>query len=374
MSEERSIWSAGNPRLQRAWDATSLRALMFCPRYYQLTIMEGWRGDSVDLTFGIYYHDALDTFDKARLAGKGLHEATLLAVRRALEISGEYVDDAWVPWGGRYQTMWRCSGHRDGEPVKYKNEKGNAAKCPYSHKGRWEQTDPPSICGECGAEVEVQDRWWTERPDKDRYALVRLVAWYCLEQPEELGSTGVAPYKFPDGTPAVELNFVVPLPWQTPGGEDYLLCGYLDGLRTFGKTEMFVGERKTTKKGLDRGFWRGFSPHVQVDTYDVAGAALFPDLPIKGVIIEGAQTIQSGARFGAHIAHRTEAQREEYMKDLRYWLDHAERYAEDGYWPMNRANCWICGFKGVCSAVPGARQGVLEADFEQHHWNPLEER
>lgn len=396
MAEAKSIWSAGNSRLQRAWDATSLRALMFCPRYYQLSIIEGWRGSSVDLEFGILYHGALDVFDKARLAGKSKAEATLLAVRWALENSGHYVEvnpelpcgdpeelKQWVPWGGRYARMWRCTGLRDGEKVPYKNAKGNAAKCPYSHKGRWEQTEPPSICGECGAEIEVQDVWWTERPDKDRPALIRMVCWYCEEQPEELGSSGVAPYAFPDGTPAVELNFVVPLPWQTPQplplngtvreGEDYLLCGYLDGLRTFGD-EMFVGERKTTKKGLNKGFWAGFSPHIQVDTYDVAGAAMFPNLPISGVLVEGAQALASGARFGYHLAYRNEAQREEYMRDLRYWLDSAERYAEDGYWPMNRANCWLCGFKGVCGKNPASREEILKAEFEKSHWNPLEER
>lgn len=381
MAEAPSIWSKANPRLQRAWDATSLRALMFCPRYYQYTVVEGYRGSSVDLEYGILFHGALDVFEKARLSGQGREEAMFAAVRWALENSGQYRDQecvvgvqTWHPWSGAYESMWRCAGD-----VKYKNEKGNAAKCPYAHKGNWQRTEAPAICGECGGTVEAHNRWVSARPEKDRYALVRMVQWYCDEQPLELGK-GAYPIAFPDGTPAVELNFAVPLPWVTPEGkpgteeqEDYLLCGYLDGIKRFG-AEHFIGERKTTGKALNKMFWNGFSPHIQIDTYDVVGAALFPDLDIKGVLIEGAQALVSGARFGKTVAYRTEAQREEYMADLRQWLDIAEKFASEGQWPMNRANCWLCPFKGVCSKAPASREGVLAESFERKHWNPLEER
>lgn len=375
MTDAPSIWSKANPRLQRAWDATSFRALMFCPRYYQYTVVEGWRGSSVDLEFGILYHGALDVFEKARLTGATRDEAQLQAVRWALDNSGSYGPPCatqpegprWEPWGGQYESMWRCAGD-----VKYKNAKGNAAKCPYAHKGNWQRTEPPAICGECGGTIESHNRWVSARPEKDRYALLRMVVWYCEEQPLTLDE-GARPIAFPDGTPAVELNFAVPLPWQTPGAEDYLLCGYLDGVKQFGP-EHFIGERKTTGKALNKLFWSGFTPHIQVDIYDVVGAALFPDLKIAGVLIEGAQALQSGARFGKHVAYRTEAQRQELFEDLRQWLDLAEKFAAEGRWPMNRANCWLCPFKGVCGKNPGARGALLAETFEKKHWNPLEER
>jgi hypothetical protein len=392
MTEAPNMWSEGNPKLQRAWDATSFRAMMFCPRYYELTVIEGWRGSTLDLEWGILYHGALDVGDKLLLDGKPMEVAQREAVKWAMLNSGQwmvegansktgvwekvYITDpppedfhaAFEPWSGRYRAQWRCTGT---EP--YKNEKGNRAKCPLSHKGNWQDTEAPGICGICGSEIERVDRWVPLNDAKDRYSLVRAVAWYYEDAPATADGRGVGLYAFPNGTPAVELPFRLPLPWKTPHGEDYLLAGYLDGIRTFG-SEMFTGERKSTKKTLNQMYWAGYSPHIQVDIYDVAAAALFEDLPIKGVMVEAVQTLASGARYGRHIAYRTEAQREELMRDLREWLSIAERFAEQKYWPMNRANCWLCPLKSVCSKQPASRARELEQNFKRQHWNPLIER
>ena len=63
------------PKLQRAWDATSLDSLLRCPRYYQYNILEGWRRDNDTLNFGKWYHEALEAFDGTRLDGSSTEEA-----------------------------------------------------------------------------------------------------------------------------------------------------------------------------------------------------------------------------------------------------------------------------------------------------------
>jgi len=366
-----SPFSAVNPRLQTAWDATSFGALMYCPRYYQLTIQKGWRGSMIDLDFGILVHSAFETFWKARLDGLSRYDAMLKATRWALDNSGRRTDDGkWVPWGGTYVEQWHCLGT---EP--YKNDKGNKAKCPYSHKGKWFMAPAPTTCGECGSATETVENWLPTEPRKNRHTLIRLVVWYCEEQPETL-EEGLVPYQFPDGTKALELPFRLPLPWKAPTGENYIVCGYLDKLAMWNK-EGFTVDTKTTYKTPGKAFFESFSPNIQFDIYDLTGSILYPELNLKGLIVDAAQTMVGGARFAMRPLYRSEVQREELMTDLRWWLDIAEQLAAqpEGYdYPMNRRQCWGCDFKGICSKDPDKREMYLKADFKKAHWNPLEER
>lgn len=379
-----SPFSAYIPKLQTAWDATSLKSLMTCPRQYQYSILEGWRPaqDKVDLEFGGYFASSVERYKKARVAGKSKAEATAIAVRYVVEAS--WGEDG--PWGGRYEEMWHCTGS---EP--FRNAKGNRAKCPYSHKGSWFPAPGPGVCT-CGSHTESERQWIGNDRVKDRYTLVRLVAWYCDEQPE-LAEDGAVPYVFPNGQPAVELSFKIPLPWKVllkegqpythqdgasdyfPAeyGETYILCGHLDSIMSYGD-EHLVADNKTTKNMMGAQYFAAFHPNIQMDVYDLAATTLYPSLKIKGVMIEAAQTLTEGARFGVGISYRSDPQREELLGDLRYWIGQAEKFAQDNHWPMNRANCYLCPFKVVCSKDPDSRQRYLEAAFVKHPWNPLEER
>lgn len=75
------------PGLQVAWDSTSLGALKLCPRLYQYSILQGFepRETNVHLTFGLAFHAALETYDKAKARGTEHSEAMRSAVRRALK-------------------------------------------------------------------------------------------------------------------------------------------------------------------------------------------------------------------------------------------------------------------------------------------------
>lgn len=374
-----SMWSGGLPRLQIAWDATSFNELMKCPRRYQYSIVEGYRAvKNADQEFGGYYASATETFKKARLSGDTKEGATIKAVRYAVEATwlrdNEGADTEGHPWSGEYRDLWRCTGS---EP--YRNPKGNRAKCPWSHAGRWYPGPAPGVCGTCGSATETQRRWVSDYPAKDRIALIRAIVWWCDEQPEE---GGLELYAFPDGTPAVELGFRMVLPWKAPrlsptgtGGEAYLLVGYLDHMDRLAE-EVFIADNKTTKNTLSNFYWRQYAPNTQVAIYDLAGSSAFPGLPYSGVRIDATQTLTGGARFGARVFYHTDNQREELLRDLRYWITQAEQYAKDNYWPMNRANCAICPFNGVCSKPPEERQAILDNPqlFYRKRWNPLEER
>ena len=368
MTDTPSKFSAHNPKLQVGWDSTSLSDIMFCPRSYYYKQIENWDTPGNDLEFGIHAANAFETYQKERILGATKDEAQLTALRQVLA-------DTWnngEPYGGYWESQWHCTGT---EP--YKNAKGNRAKCPYAHKGVWfPEPVPGETCGECGSPTETSLNYVPVTPTKNRITLVRMLVWYIEEQPEDLDD-GLRPYVFPDGTPAVELSWQIPLPWQTPDGESYILAGHFDYIGTFGD-EAFIVDNKTTTKTLAsgaRGLWSNYEPHPQIDTYDLVGTILYPDLDIQGVMLDAAQTMVSGARFGRHPYYKTEAQREEHWRTIEFWIKQAERFAQDDYWPMNKRNCWLCPFKTVCSRDPADRERVLSENFvKREEWNPLEKR
>lgn len=95
---ENNSLSQISPRFQIAWDSTSLGALKTCPRYYQLSILEGWqpRETSVHLVFGLHFHAALEHYDHFRFEGKGYDEALREVVRYVLKIT----------WDEKKQRPW----------------------------------------------------------------------------------------------------------------------------------------------------------------------------------------------------------------------------------------------------------------------------
>lgn len=373
MTPEPKLFSERNPKLQLAWDATSLYALSFCPRFYQYSILEGWRGSTVDMEFGILAHGAMEVFDRALLAGDTFEKAQFQAVEYALKHSGAYDGVAllerqemvWKPWGGRYERVWKCAGT---EKYKPQGAKG-ARKCPWARARLWFPAPAPAICGECGSPILEREMWLPVKPGKSRPELIRHIVWWT----EEMRNDAVRPEHLANGKPAVEVNFRIRLPFLSAHGEQFWLCGYLDGVCSFAG-ERFFRERKTTKSGLTKQYWNGFAPNMQIDTYDLAGSAIPEMRDVRGVLIEAGQTLESGSRFGRHVEYRRDAQREEHQAQIGELLRDAERYAESGHWPMHKSQCKFCPFSGICAMEPGKREQFLEQNFSRSRWNPLEER
>ncbi len=359
------MFSKGNPKLQIAWDATSMSALLKCAAYYDLTINQGWRKSSVHLEFGGFLADGFETFQKARLAGDDLTTAIVAGLKRVLT-------DTWnedgTQWGGYWENQWKCGGL-----VKYVNAKGNRAKCPYSHKHMWFPPSAPYVCGECGGDWIVHSKnYCPDHSTKHRINLARAIIWYGLDQPEEL-TDGLHPLRFPDGTPAVELSWRLPLPRASLHGDTYLLCGHFDYLGVYGQ-EYGVVDNKTTKNTLGGSYFWGFSPSVQMDTYDMVAPILFPDLDFSWVCIDAIQIMTDTIRTGRHFYRKSQPQRVEHFDTVMEVIDRAEKYAASDVWPMDKSSCAMCEFKKVCSAPPDDRAAVLAENFKTDFWNPMENR
>lgn len=324
--------------IQYAWDSTCLGWLKRCPRLYQLSMIEGWRpkDENVHLTFGIRYTNALEYYHKLRAEDGGQnynHDMALgLVVEKALL-------DTWVP---------------DEDPV-----------------GEDESPGPGHP-------------WTTDNTQKNRYTLLRAIIWYLDQYEHDPAVTVIAE----DGTPLVERSFRMELDWgpaegkaniarTNPEPQPYLLCGHLDRVVTFlGST--FGMDHKTTKTTIGSYYFDQYEPNNQMTLYTIATRVIF-NVPIRGMIIDAIQTAVTFAEPARGVTYRTPTQLEEWLKDLRYHLDAAERYATDQYWPMNDTACFNCSFNKhdskICAKDPAVRGAFLASHFtKEDPWNPLKAR
>lgn len=299
-------------KIQHSWDSTSLGWFKQCARLYEYQMIEGWRSkaEPVHLIFGIWFHSALERYYKSRSGGKD-HEA-------ALDEATLYVLEAtWI----------------DGKP-------------------------------------------WTHelKTAKSRDTLVRSVVWYLEQFAADPAETVV----LANGKPAVELSFKMELDWGPEHSinevapyqtQNYILSGHIDRLVTLAG-DTFVMDHKTTDKTLSGDWFDQFKPDNQMTLYTVASQVIF-HTPVRGVLIDGVQVAVGFTRFQRGVTYRNQSEIEEWLRDLRQWLDLAEGYAQDGYWPMNDRSCKFCAFRGVCSSDPGQRQSQLESRFVKKPWNPL---
>lgn len=321
----RSSFSPINGKLQVAWDSTSVAALKRCPRYYQYSILEGWRSKhalNLHLRFGLLYHRALEVYDHKKFEGMD-HEEAMVAclIDLAHGCMDEQENGTFVLW------------------------------------------DPNENLDEDKA----------AKNNKTIYNLFRSVVWYL----ERFGKHDpIETVRLKNGKPAVELSFRFDAGFSSKiTGEPYLLSGHLDRLGTFAG-QIHVVDRKTSSSTLGRYYFDQFHPNTQMTQYTLAGKVVL-ESPVAGVIIDGVQIARGFSAFERGITKRTDAQLEEWLADLRYWIGQNEVFVLQNHWPMNDTSCndyGGCTFRKICSKDPRVRQQYLESDFKIEKWDPLKVR
>src|SRR5258705_1647785 len=178
----------------------------------------------------------------------------------------------------------------------------------------------------------VED-WNPDHKYKNRFFLIRSVIRYLDKYKDDTAKTVMQS----NGKPAVELSFRFELDYGPTEDQPYVLCGYLDRVVDF-QGEVFVMDHKTTTSTPGPYYWNQFEPNTQMTLYTLAGGIVF-QTNIKGVIIDSGQLMMDDTRFTRGITYRTQDQLEEWLIDLKSWLDKAYEHAVDGYWPMNDRAC-----------------------------------
>lgn len=315
------------PTLQRTWSASSLRLLMECPRKYWYRKIRGIRPvqPQDDLDFGSFLHIGMEAYDHEIVKGVAHDVAVLHALRIMLSAAGERV------------MMLTCQ------------------EC----KHTW--TDPLDDlavrCPKCGIDLNettpVEYLHWTpwnpeNKKKKNRRTLVRALIWTL----DEFEKGHIRPHADADGHAATEVDFAVPLPFDSPDGEPYLLTGIIDSFCEIGGPDQVMPrERKTTNSTLGRAYFDRFEFDIQIDVYSLAMRIMSEDEITPGVVLEAIQTGVTFSRARRQVIQPSNDQLMEFTETIRYWLYQAENYAISGHdldlngelsmsaYPMNRSNC-----------------------------------
>jgi PD-(D/E)XK nuclease superfamily len=349
MDTQATEWKYESPflagtKIQFAWDSTSLGYLKTCPRYYELTMIEGWtpKDENVHLRFGQEYHKAIEDYDKARAAGTKFDDAVRETVRGLLTRIRDWDVDVTTKVGNYKNprsllqlVIDYLDEYRNDVAKTFILENGQpAVELSFKFELDW---GPAHQSGLRTVEV-VEHEPYTEGE----------ISW--------------------DGTTVVQ---------QFPTSQPYILCGHLDRVVEYADA-LFVLDHKTTTTTPSSYYFDNFNPNNQMTLYTIASQVVYK-APVRGVIVEAAQILlDKPNKFERGTSFRTQDQLDEWIEDLRYWLSQAEAFATAGYWPMNDTACGNyggCRYRGVCSKSPQVRKTWLSADFVQkpvkERWNPL---
>lgn len=336
-----SSFSTILPTLQIALDSTSLKAMKKCWRYYYYSIVRGYalEGENIHFVFGIWFHSATELYDHLRIGNPDWRFYRRL---RSLGIPRETARRA-VKTGLDHETALICT-------IRF------ALICTWNFETRRPHN--------------------SMEPTKNRQTLLQTLVRYLDKFKDDPMQT----VRLQNGKAAVELSFKFALndldedgTFVAPTGEEYLLCGHLDKLASW-NGDLYIPDKKTSKYELDDNYFYQFTPDIQVSVYSIAGRVITKQ-DVAGVIIDGTQLLVGGSRFRRKEIPRSEAQLEDWIKDLRFYLHMAYICASTNHWPMNEESCgWgrmQCQFRPVCSCEPSGQEDVLKNYYVPRIWDPM---
>ena len=90
------VWDENGEPIQKIWDTSSLSSFLACPRYYKLSVLEGWKSTKYSSAtgFGSAVHEGLEELDKARHEGMSKDESLRRAIKLVLNNFGEDLKQA----------------------------------------------------------------------------------------------------------------------------------------------------------------------------------------------------------------------------------------------------------------------------------------
>jgi len=291
--------------LRFLWDSTTLGAFKTCPRYYQYRYVDGWGNnhESAHLRFGQEFHRTLQDYHICRAADMPHPEALLDTIT------------------GLHRRVWN-----------------------------W-HPDPTTRAG--------------------RYKNATTVTELVIDYLDTFGANDpVTTWILYDGSPAVELSFRFEIDSTITDPTTCLtypitLTGHLDRVGVF-NDDLWVLDYKTTTTTLSSNYFAQYSPSNQMSLYTIAGKIAL-NQPIKGVIIDAAQVLlEKPHAFQRGFATRTEAELNEWLRDLTHYVHAAAEMTCANYFPCNDTSCGTyggCTFRDICSRHPDIRETYLRANF-----------
>lgn len=181
----------------------------------------------------------------------------------------------------------------------------------------------------------------------------------------------VLPYMKPDGNPATEFSFAIPLPIDNPAGEPYLFAGRFDLLGYFGgKDGVLVVQDEKTTSALGPMWLRQWDLRGQFIGYTWACRQLgYPvdHCVIRGIAIQKTQHqfLNVPVQYSQHIVDRWYAELIQTCHEINF-------HFENDLWPYNFAEA--CGSYGGCSFSELCLAKTPEPwlnNYEKNTWSPI---
>ena len=217
---------------------------------------------------------------------------------------------------------------------------------------------------------------------RTKETLIRAVVWYLDQYENDPFKTAL----LPDGRPAVELSFMLPVfdvPFQGTTQTIYL-SGHIDRVVQFG-SETFVCDYKSSKYSLDRDWIKNFQPSNQFLLYYTAAQILasqpntvFPDPP-SGVVVDAIQLGVNFNRYSRFPLRYTPSDADQFLQDFKALVQiKALGAANAATWPAESDNeCHAyrgCEFLCACTRSPHEWDYQLRQNFDKGCWDPRKPR
>lgn len=171
-----------------------------------------------------------------------------------------------------------------------------------------------------------------------------------------------------EGVPLVEL--AVNVIWR---GARHPYAGKID--RIFQLQNQYYVEDHKTSGQFGSSFFRQFELDGQMIGYTVVAGELI-GVPIAGVRINAHICYKKDSKFEREIITFSKERLDDWKENYNYWIDRINLDLAAGIFPRNFKACagkyGMCPYAGVCSLSPRLREQVLEHDFADNPWNPLE--
>lgn len=186
--------------------------------------------------------------------------------------------------------------------------------------------------------------------------LMRALVWYYLKYKDDKLKT----LMLPNGKPALETRFEVPLP-----GTKWRISGRIDRVVVDDMGYIYPMDHKTTIKTIDEErpdeFFQMYNPNVQFPTY-YWGLRSFLGTNVRGVIVNACQTAVRFTRYGRYLIQYTETQLDEYMAEFIKLFEQLDR----GDFGRNPSSCDMyggCQYRPLCSVPPEVRATIIDEQY-----------
>ena len=211
-----------------------------------------------------------------------------------------------------------------------------------------------------------------ECPDDSAKSMVNMVG-AIGEYVHEHGfaTDAIQPFRLPDGKPAIEISFALPIEVKHPQtGDPILYTGRYDMLGEF-QDQLWVVDEKTTTQ-LGKTWFNQWVLRGQLTGY--CWAALDYGYPVVGAIIRGLAIRKRDYGHAQAISVRPKWQIDRWYKQLCFDVERMIQCWERGYFDYALDHACTefggCLFLDVCSSPNPERW--LENDFSRRIWNPLD--